>query len=261
MALLAEFARHYVRSRGEFVWQNTLDGVDLSRNAVGAAGNQISVHAAYTRNAPLNGVGNILSLLAAVGITTRPYIAWAVRHADMHLARNALTRELPECTTVEETTILAKLEMDERHLRDVVGARLNEQAPTPRFSVLTVEGSILTSQEQSLDKFEGDGKAGREFDDMVRSTAYGPTKLANTILGITTGYHKPVDTVWNNRRNGAGNLTYTCGQGYNFLELWRERIQDERHHTRLKAEGKLPEQVLSTRLLTLDQLTKRIAAR
>jgi hypothetical protein len=261
IALLAEFARHYVRSRGEFAWQNTLDGVDLARNAVGAAGNQISVHAAYTRDAPLNGVGNILSLLAAIGITTRPYIGWTVRHADMHLARNALIRELPECTTVEEPTALAKLEMDEQHLRDVVGARVDEQKPTRRFGVLTVEGSILTSQEQALDKFEGDGKAGRERDDMVRSTAYGPTKMANTILGVITGYRKPVDSVWNNRRNGAGNLTYTCGQGYNFLELWRERIEDERHHVRLKAEGKLPEQVLSTRLYTLDQLTRRIAAR
>jgi len=254
MALLAEFARQYVNARREYAWQNALDTTDLTRNAVGAVGNQISVHAAYIHDNRLNGAGNILALLSAIGITTRPYIAWAIAHTDSHIAHRTIARELPSST--DGGTPAEKLKMDENHLQDLLRAQAEE--PSPRFSALNVEGTLLASPVEELDSRERKAKSKRVFDDMARSAIYGPTKAANSIIGVVVGYSRTADVTQHNRLSAAGNLTYTCGQGFNFCELWRERILDERHHHELYAEGKTGPQMLTARLKTLDDLSARL---
>ena len=77
-----------------------------------------------------------------------------------------------------------------------------------------------------------------------RESLYGPTKLAQSILGLNIGFRKLHNETSDNRLAAIGNTVYTAGQAGNLSELIRERIVDEMDHRNKSRQGRLPEQIL-----------------
>ena len=175
---LIEFKRVYVNARREFAWQNTMDGLGLVRNVVGAIGNQLSVPAGYRGNNHLNGIGNLLSEIAADIITTHPWISLAVSKLNARLAENQIKRELPNSPTIE---LVQQSLSDHLH-------RLNElKNSSNNLTVLNAQRDLLSCQ-LDLAAREGADIKNRIKLQLLRNSVYGPTKAANSLLGIIDGY-------------------------------------------------------------------------
>jgi len=247
-ALVREFVRQYARARRELVWENTLELLDLTRNIIGATGNQTSVEAGYLHNKRLNGVGNMLSLISAVQITFRPYIAFA---AARYTERKAMERASAELPGLEESQPMSAQQLREA-IESLKSTRL-AAAPseTPLLPVLSVEASLLKSQDQ-LNQDEERSWKSRAYLQMVRHSILGPTKIANEVLGTIVGFRNGSDSTKDNRLQATGALTYTIGQGANFLELWRSQIHDELENQKLKKSGRAPDQLLDDRIKTIE---------
>ncbi len=249
--LLKHFRNAYIDARKEYAWQNSLDSIGVARNAIGALGNQISVRAGYSGNSRLNGVGNLLSELAAIGITIRPWVSLEISKFDGYLARKQFERMLshdPMGMTVD-TDLVRLRRLLQQNKSTVMGNRLDS---------IDVEAQLITAdlqdfeQQQSLDK-------GRARMELLRNTAYGPTKMSNGLLGIIVGYNTHLNATEKNRLSAAGNLTYVVGQGANLMEMWRERVVDELEEHKLEKQGKTREQILSSRLATLEALSRKLS--
>ncbi len=93
--LLSEYGQVYIQARKDFAWQNSMNTLDLMRNVLGAIGNQMNVQAGYTGNNHLNGLGCILSEVAAVGITTQPVLSLMAAKTNEIFARRTVRQFLP----------------------------------------------------------------------------------------------------------------------------------------------------------------------
>jgi hypothetical protein len=247
-ALVREFVSQYARARRELVWENALELLDLTRNIIGATGNQTSVEAGYVHNKRLNGVGNMLSLISAAQITFRPYIAFA---AARYTERKALERASRELPGVDESSRISAQQLKEA-IESLKSARPGTaQSDTQLPAVLSVEANLLASQEQ-LNQDEEKSWKSRAYLQMVRHSILGPTKIANEVLGTIVGFRNGNDSTKDNRLQATGALTYTIGQGANFLELWRSEIHDELENQKLKKSGCSPEQLLDDRIKTIE---------
>jgi hypothetical protein len=85
-----------------------------------------------------------------------------------------------------------------------------------------------------------------------RETIYGPTKMAQSIIGLVVNFRRGSNSTSDNRLTADANLTYTSGQGLDITELTRERFADESELKRLQAAGMLPQQRLDDGLLKLE---------
>jgi hypothetical protein len=248
--LVNEFRKVYVNARKEFAWQNTFEIIDLTRNTVGAIGNQLSVRAGYTGNSHLNGIGNLLSAIAAAGITVSPSLSAMISNANKDLAEKRLNKEFPDAGNS------GNLEVDLRRLKEVEDSA-SESGMRGRALAVSECAQLVTSGQLLRQRNEEASKKRIELQ-FIRSTGYGPTKLANSVLGMVDGFNRHLDPTLKNRLAAAGNLTYTTGQGINFIELWRERISDEVEEHRLQREGNSTTQLLRARLATLEELNPKL---
>jgi hypothetical protein len=226
-----------------------MDTIDLTRNTVGAIGNQMSLHATYIHNNGWNGTGNLLSLLSAIGITTRPWISlagsqWDAQHAFAHV-----TRELPPVNP-ELARSPEIVQRDEDQLKRLLSPNSEMQA---RSESLSVEGHLL-DQQTALAEMEQQSFHSGRAEALLRHSMYGPTKMANSTIAVIADYSNIKDRTKTNRWQAAGNLTYTCGQGLNLIEMIRNRVTDEARSYRLQEEGQTHKQLLNSRLEALDDL-------
>jgi hypothetical protein len=93
----------------------------------------------------------------------------------------------------------------------------------------------------------------------LRETIYGPTKMTQSIMSISSNLRKVDNPSSSNRISAASNTIYTCGQVYNIAELLKQRIAEDKRHAHLKKEAMLPEQRIARTISTYDLLTSQLA--
>ena len=249
--LLKHFRNAYIDARKEYAWQNSLETIGVARNAIGALGNQISVHAGYSHNSRLNGLGNLLSELAAIGIIMRPWVSLELSKLDGYFARKQLNRLLPDDLIgwTVDTDLVRLRQLLQQNKSTVMGNRLDS---------INVEAQLITADLQDFEQQQSLDKA-RARMELLRNTVYGPTKMSNSLLGMIVGYDTHLNATEKNRLSASGSLTYVVGQGANLMEMWRERVVDELEEHKLEKQGKTREQILSSRIATLEALSRKLS--
>jgi len=220
----------------------------LTRNVVGAVGNQISVTAGYSNNNHLNGLGNLLSEISAVGITTLPSFSLLAAKINERLAHQAISRYLPRADPQWRLDIGA----DIVNLKNSADSN-KDNLIAKRLKILSIEEQLIYPQ-QELAEREVLGSRRIIKQQLFRNSLYGPTKMANDLLGIIVGYDGHLDSLRMNQLSAAGNLTYTIGQGFNFCKLWQEQIGAEKQNYDQNKQRKIEQQMLQTRLALLESL-------
>lgn len=254
--LLTEYRRVYLKTRKTYTWANCMELTDLTRNIVGAVGNQISVKAGYTHNLHLNGNGNILSEISAIGITTRPIISLLATTATEYFAKNKLNKYLPGSSAGTTDHLEEDIKTLNSLTSKVPKLSLNNRSVFARARILNIE-SDLVPQQQLLAKRETTEFTKRIKLQMARNLTYGPTKMANSTLGIIAGYDPHLNIYDRNRLMGTGSLIYTTGQAFNFSELWREYLLNERQNYKQKERQLTEQQLLRSRLNTLNTMQNK----
>lgn len=256
--LVHYYAHVYVSSREQFAWQQTAEFIDVTRNAIGATGNQMSIAAGYARSNQMNGTGNLLSFISATGITTRPYIASAVASMVERRARHTVIGRLrlepgkeadsPDTLDAKKRTVVERL---------AAGAQLQNARVAARRELLTSQSKLFEREVELVQRLSHEGKIGVKLD-TIRSTVYGPEKMFGTsLMGMIRGYGN-YEATHGNHLSAAGNTAYTAGQGFNISFLNAQRAVDERDIHRDKKAGRLPSQVMKANLAKLDAMIENL---
>ncbi len=127
-----------------------------------------------------------------------------------------------------------------QHLQSICQAQPCSSALKDRLSIYEQQTQVFEGEQSVIDSTEKKAKiaAVRRY----RESIFGPTKLAQSILSVQVNLGKAHTSTHDQRVAAAGNLTYTCGQAFNLLELTGERVVDEADHRRDKRNNVLPEQ-------------------
>jgi hypothetical protein len=237
--LKEKFRRTYIAARKDFAFQNSLEILDLTRNSIGATGNQISVSAGYANNNRLNGFGAALSLGAAGLIIARPWLSKSVSKINETLARRQVEKALGK-----ERGSFANTAGDSRESKSFL---------------FTNQLRSLIREEYVADRVAEKHSSKRASLELMRNTSYAPTKVVNSTLGVVANYSHGLDATERNRLGTAGAITYTAGQSFNFLELLRERMVDEVAERELETQGMTTKQVCQRHLKVLAELERQLA--
>jgi hypothetical protein len=212
-------------------------GVSIARNTVGAVGNALNCAGLCHEDRNLNGHGSILNVISASILTMRPMISnfgitVAKKYSEHRNHTNFPDLQEPGSVTEFATSIqqLRAASQSSPEGSSIHNRLALYDEQTKQFAE---DESIVTQTEQWA-KFT----PVRRYREMI----YGPTKLAQSIMSVQVNLGKEHSATHDNRMGAAGNLTYTCGQAFNILELSRERIVDEANHKKDKAATMLPEQ-------------------
>lgn len=232
-AALHEFVRLEGRA-GRIAAANYIeDGVSLTRNTVGIVGNALNAAGNINYDKHMNANGNILNVIAASMISLRPFATNGASTICKHVNARKVRKYFPEYKM--DHGPLDEVEKALTELKRLRNTSMDIEKYQLYLSFLQ-EQSELSDAERRAD----DHAAVRRY----RESLYGPTKLAQSILGLNIGFRKLHNETSDNRLAAIGNTVYTAGQAGNLSELIRERIVDEMDHRNKSRQGRLPEQIL-----------------
>ena len=222
------------------------DAGNTIRNTVGGIGNSINVYADYRNNKRLNGKADILNIIAASIIITRPLVANVGSVLASKLDRSHKNKLFPESHEISTDNFRSELAQ--------LTVSTNDEDPGARRRMAFYQ---LQAQQFSLDEELSDYDRKKSKQLILRrfkDTLYGPAKLSQATIGMTVGFRTRPNSTSDNRLSAAANLTYCSGQAFNITELLRERLVDEVRHRADKDKGLLPEQRIAKGLQNLDRL-------
>ncbi|MBN9396221.1 MAG: hypothetical protein J0H83_13315 [Candidatus Melainabacteria bacterium] len=232
-AALQEFVRLEGRA-GRIATANYIeDGVSLTRNTVGIVGNALNAAGNVNYDKHMNANGNILNAIAASMISLRPLATNSASILCQHVNTQKIRKHFAIYKSDQDP-----LDEAEKALADLKDLK-NTSTDIENYQLYLAflqEQSELSDAERQAD----DRAAVRRY----RESVYGPTKLAQSILGLNIGFRKLHNATSDNRLAAIGNTVYTAGQAGNLSELIRERIVDEMDHRNKSRQGRLPEQIL-----------------
>ncbi|HEY9759251.1 MAG TPA: hypothetical protein V6C97_29095 [Oculatellaceae cyanobacterium] len=251
-----ECLREFVRLEGQagniLVGRWIEDGMSVTRNTVGLIGNSINANGVLRNSRIINGDGTILNLISASLITIRPFISNGGSYLANRENKKHTRRYFPE---VYQNTTTPDLDSEFQRLKgeDTNDDSLKFRKMLYKEQLAKIDDDRDLANEQKTRLRQ---RAARRY----RESFYGPTKQAQSILGLVASFGCGTNTTAMNRISAAGNTTYMTGQAFNIMELMRERVVDENGHSQLKKENMLPEQRLERKLAQLDAMDRRIAA-
>ena len=232
-AALQEFVRLEGRA-GRIATANYIeDGVSLTSNTVGIVGNALNAAGNVNYDKHMNANGNILNAIAASMISLRPLATNSASILCQHVNTQKIRKHFAIYKSDQDP-----LDEAEKALADLKDLK-NTSTDIENYQLYLAflqEQSELSDAERQAD----DRAAVRRY----RESVYGPTKLAQSILGLNIGFRKLHNATSDNRLAAIGNTVYTAGQAGNLSELIRERIVDEMDHRNKSRQGRLPEQIL-----------------
>jgi hypothetical protein len=251
---LARFISLEARASGISLGQLIEDSVSLTRNTIGTVGNSINVAATFETggNKRFNGNGDILNLIAASLITTRPFMSNIGAYLSKKENRAREKRDFP---LLDQS---AKLRLNS----DFDQLRLASQTTTvtPQMAsrlALYEEEKKTYAEEDSLSSYEQD-KSKQIMIRRFRESLYGPAKMTQSIMGCVVSFRNLDNANAEYRLNADANAIYTSGQTFNISELVRERIVDEKEHSALFKLQMLPEQRIQRNQQRLEQMQSRL---
>lgn len=249
--VLREFIRLDAQAANIGAGQYIEDTFSLVRNTVGLIGNSINADAVIHNNKRFNGEGTILNLVSATLITVRPIVSnLGAQRVKRRMKRRA-ARLFPNVPESPATSATLSSDIDK------IAAPSTELADRIRLYRQEVE---KLKDEEALSGYEANRLkqiAVRRY----RESFYGPTKQAQSILGLVVGFQHDDNTTRDNRLSAAGNTTYMTGQAFNLMELFRERLVDEHSHSSLKNAHMLAVDRLNRQLSTIEQLQTQTLSR
>ncbi|HEY9680437.1 MAG TPA: hypothetical protein V6C86_02495 [Oculatellaceae cyanobacterium] len=228
------------------------DGISVTRNTVGLVGNSINASGVLRNSRIINGDGTILNLISASLITIRPFISNGGTYLANRENKRHTRQYFPE---LYENTATPALDSEFQQLMtedtNDDSLKFRKMFYKEQLAKINDDRDLAKEQKTRLKQ-----RAARRY----RESFYGPTKQAQSILGLLASFGGGNNTTAMNRISAAGNTTYMTGQAFNIMELMRERVVDENGHNQLKKENMLPEQRLQRKLVQLDTMERRIAA-
>jgi len=251
---LNEFIRLQKSSAFISSGQVTEDAISALRNTIGCTGNSINVAADLKGNKRLNGQADILNLIAASMITTRPLITNMAALLATHHRQNKVVKTIHLLDGDRLQSQTNDFDKDFKTLSDTTSATAGDAQLGQRMALYKLQLETETEQKSLADYEQSKLKlsAARRF----RETIYGPTKLSQSVLGIVVGLRSQNNATKDYQLAASGNVTYTSGQIFNIFELVRERIVDEDSHSRLQAKKMLPAQRLQKSAERLEEMQK-----
>lgn len=247
---VSEFARVEAAGSSISISRFIEDSVSLSRNVVGIVGNSINVAGLLEDDKRLNGQGNILNLISASMITTRPFVsnlgAMLGKKHNEKLAKEMFGHvdEEPHAQFDAELDQLKSEKADDASAlaRIAIYERLQAE--------LQDEANLAQTEKRNAKQL-----AVRRY----RESIYGPTKMAQAIITTKVNFRHESNATKDNDLSAAANLTYTSGQVFNIAELLRERIVDETKHKKLKQTKMLPEDRIGRSMGSLDLMRNMVS--
>jgi hypothetical protein len=243
-AALHEFVRLEGRA-GRIVTANYIeDGVSLTRNTVGIIGNALNAAANINYDKHMNANGNVLNVIAASMISLRPFATNGASIVCERVNARRVRKHFPACKLDQSPLDEAEKALaDLKESKDVDKGHL-DIGKCQHYLAFLREQTELSQVESRAD----DHAALRRY----RESLYGPTKIAQSVLGLNIGFRKLHNETSDNRLAAIGNTVYTAGQAGNLSELIRERIVDEMDHRNRSRQGLLPEQILRRQAQVLE---------
>lgn len=250
---LARFISLESAASGMSAGQLIEDVVSATRNTVGTVGNSINVAADFTKDKRFNGNGDIMNLIAASMITTRPLMSNLGEYLAKHANRAQERRNFPlldRATSFRLASDFEQLQMC-RQLTSITPSL------SSRLAIYEQERKAF-DEEDSLSLYEHERSRQiklRRF----RESLYGPTKMAQSIMNSVVNFRNLDNANADYRLQAVANTTYTSGQVFNISELVRERVLDEKEHAALSKLQMLPEQRIQTNIRRLENMQTSIA--
>jgi hypothetical protein len=251
---LARFISLEARASGISLGQWIEDSVSLTRNTIGTVGNSINVAAVFEGggNKRFNGYGDILNLIAASMITTRPFMSNIGAYLSKKQNKAREKRDFPLLD--QSAKLRLKSDFDQLQLASQATTITPQMAS--RLALYEEERRTF-GEEDSLSSYEQD-KSKQIMIRRFRESLYGPTKMTQSIMGCVVNFRNLDNANADYRLNAAANTIYTSGQAFNMSELVRERIADEKEHTALSKLEMLPEQRIQKNMRRLEQMKSRL---
>lgn len=238
---LDEFIRLEGRA-GDMAVANCIeDGVSFSRNTIGLVGNVLNAVGNIKYDKHINANGNVLNAISASMITIRPFVtngaAILQKRHSAQLAKRYFPQYQRRSDQIDDLE-QALADLRASHLADAKMAVYERQMAFLREQSALCQWETRTSDHQSIRRY--------------RESLYGPSKLAQSILGLDIGFRKLHNETSDNRLAAVGNTIYCAGQAGNLIELARERIADEVRYREKCRKGQLPAQILERQVQMLD---------
>ncbi len=229
------------------------DSTSVIRNIVVTVCNAINTAAVLNNDRTFNGQGSILNLVAASMITIRPIVSTFGAFTAKRISARLCRKAFPELSS---NSADGPFKQSFEELKSTKGFDSSAQIQK-RMIVYELEAKNI-AEEDSLASFEkaADNKV---IFNRLRETIYGPTKMTQSIMSISSNLRKVDNPSSSNRISAASNTIYTCGQVYNIAELLKQRIAEDKRHAHLKKEAMLPEQRIARTISTYDLITSKLA--
>jgi hypothetical protein len=226
----------------------------LTRNTIGTVGNSINVAATFEveGNKRFNGNGDILNLIAASMITTRPFMSNIGAYLSKKENKAQEKRDFP----LLDQSAKLRLQSDFEQLQLASQTSVITPQLASRLALYEEERKAC-AEEDALSSYEQD-KSKQITIRRFRESLYGPTKMAQSIMGCVLNFRNLDNANADYRLDAAANAIYTSGQALNISELVRERIVDEKEHSALSKLHMLPEQRIEKNMQRLEQMQSQL---
>ena len=249
---IARFISLEARASGIALGQIIEDTVSLTRNTVGTIGNAINVAATFDGDKRFNGNGDILNVIAASMLTTRPFMSNIGAYLSKRSNKAQESRDFP----LLDQSAKLRLQSDFDQLQ--LAGQISPLTPPMASRLALYEDERKTcAEEDSLSSYEQE-KSKQIKIRRFRESLYGPTKMAQSIMGCVINFRNLDNANSDYRLNAAANATYSSGQMFNISELVRERIGDEKEHSALSKLHMLPEQRIEKNIHRLEEMHAKL---
>jgi hypothetical protein len=257
---LQEYEDFHVNTRRYRSLQDTLYVFDISRNAVGVAGNIVNLVGYHEGSSYLTGPAAVCVTISGALGAVMPLAARGYGKLAGESHRRLIRRTLGKCNPCT----MADYDLDRKNLQNLVAQKKDrgEQFSEKALALFgTYEGTAIERFEQE-DLGQRDYRAGVRAaqQNIIVGGISGTSKVALGVTGVIAGYG--LQTA-NHRANDLlvpGTITYMSGAWLAAADNIRLRVVDEMNRHRLSKQGLMPGQVLAARLKMLDEMERTLQA-
>jgi hypothetical protein len=231
--------------------------LDFAKNAVGIAGNIVSIDGSHLRRPRFPGTAGVCSVITGGLVMLQPVVGRVTGNISGSAARRLVSKELVNVNVRTSDVFVS----DRKRL-----AALQESASKAGVNApgLTHRMSLYAEQEKLMDNmntyFRNERK--RAHNSLVENVTFaslvGPPRISNGITQIIGGWKYYNDNAGRERMYLAGNISYAYGTAINMLETARVQASEELRQYRLGKKHMKTKQRFQARLEALDRLESTV---
>ena len=253
---VAEFARFHIGARRVLWGQQSFYLLDCAKNTVGALGNLVAYNGLRHSKSNLIAPSGLLTTISGAFIIADPIISRLIGSSVAAYDRFRLNADGMSTAPVRQ------LQSDTASLQEFcqqhVSGRNADMLPTLTRVVIYEHTSqrFIAQEQQSSNEIRAGAR--ETVQNISAGVLVGSTKCASGITTLLAGLPYKNNPRRANLLMDCGSLAYTVGTGFAVWEQLRIQLTGQSQYCRLKANKRLPAQLVNTRIEELEQMQKSL---